>query len=590
MGGITLVKDETAESADRSAAATGRSGRAGRVAGWLQGWRADATVLGGYLVVAIVAMKHLLTGPLTAIAAGNTRGQAFDEWMLVHGAQLFSRGENPFYTGQMGFPDGVHPIAVHGFPGLSVPLAPLTLWLGPTRTYALAATLCLVATAYAWYHVLYRHLVRGRAAAVIGGALGGLGPTMVSHAQGDLSRAALFLVPFLIWLPIRLRGDRAWRTGVLLAMLAAWQLLIDEEVLFLALLGWVAFLVGYGLQRRHGITERIRPYLPGLAVTAATWVVLCAYPLITQFFGPQPAQRAPSLTTRGADLFSFFAFPTPSLGTWPVGQLHYASVGTDQNGFYGWPLVLLLLGALVVLRTRVVRALAGAAVVLAVLSLGDHVVAKTRNLHVPGPWRLIGDLPGLRAIPPVDIALAVFPMVVLIVALLVREGMELARRIQVARPQAPALLAWYGVLTAALLPIAPAPVRISVVKVPPFVTEGIWHRYVPAGGSLLTILPGATRSAAWRWAASTDLELPFAGVDLGPALRKAADTGKAQKVTDRDRADARAALRLGHVAAVVLERQGAADPLRVTANMLLGTAPDWVGGVWVWDVREMSGM
>jgi hypothetical protein len=271
-----------------------------------------------------------------------------------------------------------------------------------------------------------------------------------------------------------------------------------------------------------------------------------------------------------------------------VGQLHYASVGTNQNGFYGWPLVLLLLGALVVLRTAVLRALAGAGVALALLSLGDHIVVKGHNTHVPGPWWLIGQLPGLRAVPPLDLALGVFPVVVLIVALLVRDGMRMVARIRAARPSAPARLAWCGVLVAALLPIAPAPVRASTVRVPAFVTAGIWHRYVPAGGSLLTILPGATRSAAWRWAASTDLRLPLAGVDLGTVLHKAADSGRAQKVTDRDRAAARAALRQGHVTAVVLERQGGADPLRATANLLLGTAPTWVGGVWVWDVRELS--
>jgi hypothetical protein len=168
--------------------------------------------------------------------------------------------------------------------------------------------------------------------------------------------------------------------------------------------------------------------------------------------------------------------------------------------------------------------------------------------------------------------------------------MRLAARVRDIRPRAPAVLAWYGILAAALLPIAPAPIRTSTAKVPAFVTEGIWRRYVPAGGSMLTIQPGATRSAAWRWAASTDLELPFAGVDLGSALDKAAGTGKVPKVTDRDRAEVRAALRQGHVTAVVLERQGAADPLRATANLLLDTAPDWVGGVWVWDVHEMSGM
>jgi hypothetical protein len=576
--------------ADASAQpATGHAG-SGAPAGRLRAHRADLLVLLGYLAVAGFTMRHLLIGPATRIAAGNPRGQSFDEWMLRHGARVLTRGASPFFSDRMSIPDGVNPLATHGFPGLSVPLAPLTLWLGPARTYALAVTLCLAATAYAWYHVLSRHLVTSRSAAVVGGALGGLGPAMVSHAQGDLSRTAMFLVPFLIWRTVRLREPGgALRNGLVLGVLAAGQLLIDEEVLFLVAVGWAIFLLVYALQRREEVRRQAPTFLRGLAVAVVTFVVLAGYPLWTQFLGPQPHGPAPaSVGDHGSDLFSFFAFPWPSLGTWPVGQLHYAKVGTEQNTFYGWPLLLMLIGSLWLLRTAVVRALAATAFVLALLSLGSEIVVKGRDTHVPAPWRLFADLPGLRSVPPTDLALAVFPVIVLVVALIVQWGSELVAGIQAARPDAPARIAWWGLLVAALVPLAPAAVQVTNAPVPAFIADGAWRNYVPAGSSLLAVPPGASVSTAWRWAVSTDLDLPLASGDLGGPLARAASTGRTQTVGERDRQAVRAELVREKVTAVVLSPQRSEDAVRKTTSALLGFYPRWVGGVWLWDLRVVS--
>jgi len=587
---MTLAKADAEEAAAGTVTEPGVDrAPAGRLAGWRRGRRADLLVVLGYLVVAAGAMKHLLLAPATHIAATNPRGQALDEWMLVHGAHVLTRFASPFFTDRMNVPDGVNPLAVHGFLGLSVPLAPVTLWLGPARTYALAATLCLVATGYAWYHVLFRHLVRNRPAAIIGGAVGGLGPAMISHVQGDLARTALFLVPFLIWRTMRLREPgQAVRNGVVLGLLAAWQFLIDEEVLFLVGFGWLVFLVAYAVQRREEVRPAVPAFLRGLGVAAATGVVLVGYPLWAQLFGPHARGPRVPVGDRGSDLFSFFAFATPSLGTWPVGQLHYARLGTEQNAFYGWPLLLLLIGSLWLLRGPVIRALAATAFVLALLSLGTEIMVKGRSTHVPGPWRLLAWLPGFHSVPPTDLALAAFPIVVLVVALIVQWGGEVVAQIRRARPDAPAAIAWWGLLAAALLPIAPAPVHAANAPVPAFVTTGTWRHYVPAGSSLLTLPPGATGSATWRWAAAADLELPTAGATLGVVVDRAASSGKVQNVSDRDRQDARDALRRDRVSAVVLAPQKNEEAIRKTASALLGLSPQWVGGVWLWDLRMVS--
>src|SRR5437763_4392902 len=281
--------------------------------------RWDLLVPLGYLLVAVGVMKHLLLESATRIVGGNGRGQAFSEWMLLHGAHVLTRGAAPFLAGTMAVPDGTNPVATHGFLGLSVPLAPLTLALGPARTFALAVTLCLAGTAWAWYHVLYRHLLRNRTAAVVGGALGGFGPAMISHAQGDLARVALFLVPFLIWRTVRLREPgRALRNGVVLGLLAAWQFPIDEEVRFLAVFAGAVYLLLYGLQRRRAIRAGAPAFLRGLGAAAVTWAVVVGYPLAVQLTQPYGVRPRVPVADHRTDLFSFFEFGYPSLGTWPV--------------------------------------------------------------------------------------------------------------------------------------------------------------------------------------------------------------------------------------------------------------------------------
>jgi hypothetical protein len=589
---MTLT-DAVAEAEAATRPVSGAEGPDRPVRRWLRERRIDLFVALGYLAIACFTMKHLLLEGTDQIAEGNPRGQSFGELMLLHGAHVVTRGQWPFLAGGVNFPDGVNPLAVHGFLGLSVPLTPLTLWLGPTRTYAIAATVCLVATAYAWYHVLRKGFGRTRLAALVGGAFAGLGPAIVAHTQGDLGRTALFLVPFLIWWTLRLREPgRAWRNGVLLGLLATWQFFIDEEVLFLAVLGWLVFLVAYRFQHRAELRQAAPAFLRGLGVAVLTWAVLVAYPLWTQFTAPRWRPNTAFAIPHQADFFSFFAFASPSLGTWPVGRVHYAAMATEQNAFYGWPLVLLLIGALFVLRDTVVRALAGAGFVLALLSLGSRITLKGRYVHVPGPWRLFHHIPGLRAIQPVDLALAVVPFAVLVLALLVQRGSELVAELHRTRPEVPARIAWYGMLTAALVPLAPAPVHSLSAPLPRFVTDGTWRSYVPAGTSMVTVPAGSIGSTSFRWGVATDLELSFAGAVLGDAVTMASGTAKPQNVPDRQRAAVLADLRHGRVAAVVLiqrppEEAKVEDAMRKTTSNLLGFYPQWVDGVWLWDLRAV---
>jgi hypothetical protein len=586
---VTLTKKADisgpAHDAVRSGGGTGPVGRfARRLGRW-----PDLLAAISYLVGAVGVLAHLLKDPVTRVVAGGARDQALGEWMLSHGARVVTRFDAPFVTYQMNVPDGVNIMANHGILGLSIPLTPVTLLLGPAATFALAVTLSLAGTAYAWYYVLSRHLVRSRSAAFVGGALGGFAPGMISHAQGNLGLVAQFLVPFLIWRVVRLREPgRALRNGLVLGLLATWQALIDDEVLFLFALGCCVFLIAYWALRPSVVRRQAPTFLRGLGVAIAVCAVLLAYPLSMQFFGPAHHPGGPAAGGRGADIFSFVRFSSPSLATWPLGGVHYAPTPNEQNSFFGWPLLVLLALSVWWLRTAIVRALAATAVVLALLSLGSQLIIRGRTTPIPGPWRLFAAIPGVNSVPPAHIALAVLPIAVVLLALAGERAARLITRARLAHQGTSVALAWYGLVAAALLPIAPTPVKASDAPIPRFVTDGAWRTYIPAGQSLVT-LP----LAAWggpnepRWAAAAGPELTFLGGDLGDALNRVARTHKERTVGAADQAVAWRNLRHGRAAAVVLVPGTNEEILRKTTSSLLGFEPQWVDGVWLWDLRTV---
>jgi hypothetical protein len=548
----------------------------------------DVIAVVGYLFLALCVLGRLYTSPGRRIAGDGLRQQATSEWFLAHGARVLTHMENPFFSNRYNVPGGVNVLAGQGFLGLSVPLTPLTLALGPAVTYAIAATLCLAGTAFAWYFVLSRHIIRSRATSLICGTVGGFAPAMVAHAQGDLGLVAQFLIPFIIWRFIRLADEgRAVRNGLILGILAAWQGLIESEMLFIVILGTGLFLLAYGLQNRALARVEAPQFLRGLAVATIVTAVILGVPLWYEVFGPAGAKRAPANITTATDVFSFFRFAMPSWATYPVGRLHYANSVTEQNTFFGWPLLALVGVAVLWLRTRAVRAVAAAGIVMALFALGDRVLVRGHLSHLPGPWRIFSWIPGINSIVPTHIALSLLWVVVLVLALTGQRATELMRRAQTTHPGVPFGVAWYGLLAAALLPIAPGPVRAVDFPVLPAITQGTWRSHVPAGTSVL-VLPGPRFGdpSGPRFAAATHLDLSLAGGTLGEKFEKAARTGKTQKITASDRDVAADAIQHAHVGAVMLVPGKTEEVLWKTITALLGFEPKWVDGVWIWNLRS----
>ncbi len=523
------------------------------------------------------------------------------EWALIHATRIFTHGENPLFTPQMNAPDGVNLMANTALLGLAVPLVPVTLLFGPAVAFTVMLTGGLTATAWAWYHVLSRHIVGFWPAAVAGGLFAGFAPGMINHVNGHPNLVGQFLIPFIAWRAISLRTAR---DGVVLGLLVTWQAFLNEELLLMTGLAVAVFVAAYAVFRPAEVRTRVRPFLAGLWPALLTAGVLLAYPLWFQFSGPQSYRGLPGYVLGyGTDLRAFAAFSQWSLVRHGASHATYAQM-TEENTFFGAPL-LIAAGVIVVwLRRQVaVRALTAVALVFFLLSLGRTIVVGGHTVLRHGPMSLLDNLPLFDSVVPARFGLALIPVVAILLAFSVRaaaatSGLRLR-------------YGWMLVLAAALLPIAPTPVQAQrSAPVPAFFTSGQWRQYVHDDQSVLSgdvsFWGGEFAAMDWDDATGQGYRMVggyFLGPDeqgkgnFGAPDRPAADLLRAimsyrgnRQITDAQRAAFGADLRYWHTAIVVLSPDAPHhDKLRYALNQLTGQPARQVPGLLLWDVQSISG-
>jgi hypothetical protein len=522
----------------------------------------------------------------------------FFEWTLVHATRIFTHGENPLFTSQMNAPNGVNLMANTGLLGLTVPLVPVTLLFGPAAAFTIMLTGGLAATAWAWYHVLSRHIVGSWPAGLVGGLFAGFAPGMVSHVNGHPDLTGQFLIPFILWRAVSLRSAR---DGVVLGLLVTWQAFLNEELLFQTGLALTVFVTVYAVFRPAEVRARVRPFLAGLWPALLTAGALLAYPLWFQFAGPESYRGLPeTVLGYGTDLRAFAAFSRSSLVRHGASVSSYAAP-PEENTFFGAPL-LIATGVIVawLWRRWVVRALAVVALVFAVLSLGRTAVAGGHTVLSHGPMSVLDHLPLFDSVVPTRFGLALIPVIAILLALSVRAAAtEWDVRVR---------YGWVVVLAAALLPIAPTPVLAGpAAPVPAFFTSGQWAKYVPDGQSVLSGNPrgGSASFTAMSWDNATGHGYRMVGgYYLVPdehgrgayggrgrpttmLLTDIVRFGGTRRITAAQRAAFRADVRYWHAAIVVLSPYAPHhDELRSALNQLTGEPGRQVQGVLVWDAGK----
>ena len=567
----------------------------------------DLWVALGYLLWTAFMAKNIFAN--LAIRSPSLAGNdhTFFQTMFAHGARVLFRGDNPFFTDRFNAPDGVNLMANTSSLGLTIPMAPVTALWGPHVSYAIVLVIGLAGTAYGWYWLLSRRIVSSRLAAIVGGAFCAFAPGMIAHTQGHLNWTTQLLVPFIVDRILRLpEPGTVVRNGIILGLLATYQIFIAEEVLFYIGLATAVFGSVYAAFGWERVKPRLGAFFGGLGVGLAIIGVLAAYPLYVQFAGPQSYHGIPSGGVGlGNDLLSIVSYPRRSLGGDASVAERVGVNATEENAFFGWPLLVLavcLAGWL--WREATVRAAVITATVFGVLSLGPRIRWDGQPTNgVFGPWSLLDGLPLFDSVVPTRLSIIAIPCIALLLAI----AIDQVRRLQEG-PGAKAL-GWIaaGALAGALVPLTPTPIPTNDHRLPPaFILDGTWKQYVREGQSLVVVAGRhPLDGTGMRWSSRVGLELRTTdGYFMGPdgtaektgaygapprptrvLLRRVAETGLVPTISAADRAALRADLSYWHAGAVcVADTDPAGAQLRATLAELFESPGEARGGVHLWPV------
>ena len=99
--------------------------------------RADVGALLSYAVLALLVMARLWRDPNGRVLSANDDDHGVFQFMLAHGERVLFHGDHPFFTDRINVPDGVNMMANTSVLTLSLPVAPVTHFLGPGVSVAL---------------------------------------------------------------------------------------------------------------------------------------------------------------------------------------------------------------------------------------------------------------------------------------------------------------------------------------------------------------------------------------------------------------------------------------------------------------------
>jgi hypothetical protein len=574
-------------------------------------WR-DVLAIGSFIAVALFITAPLWLN-LDHELRDDPQDQAFFEWMLAHGARVLTDGVYPFFSDRMNYPDGVNLMANTSVLAVSLPMTPITLMFGPHVAFNLFLTLALAVTGISWYLVLSRRFVASRLAAWVGALFCTFAPSMISHAGGHPNIVSQFLVPLIIWRTLELRTGRSVRNGLILAGLLIWQAFINLEILFMTAVGLGIFCAVMAISRRDSHPGERRAFLRGIAIAAGVSLAVLAYPLSVQFFGPQSYQGLPQFVRNfGADLGSFTAYAQRSVAGTSVTAGRLSQNASEQNAFFGWGLVILFFGLIAWMRRNVAVVTLGAvALLFAAMSLGPRIYLNGINTGVPGIWSVLHSVPVLNSAVPTRWALAIAPVVGIVLAL----GCQRASDLVKAQPSArgPVRVAMITAVAMALVPLMPSPLETApMAPVPQFVTSGAWKQYVDDNHTVVSLpLPDSSYPDPLRWSAYTHQDMRIASAyallpnqnPLDPTDKTALFSppwrptsglmasikqgNPTPEITDTRREMTLADLRYWKAGVIVLTPQERDIEMLRAMSDLLGFQPTWTGGAWIWNVRNL---
>lgn len=565
-----------------------------------------------------------------AIYLGLALALSMRAWLLNRGAflgadgdpqlQIWNLGWTPFglthgnhrplNTDYIDYPDQVNMMWQAGVELPGVVLGPVTALFGPLVSYNLLVTLVPALSGFCCYLAVRRYA--GVVASAVGGLLYGFSPYVIAQVGGHTHVAIAVFPPLALLaldeIMVRQRQKPLF-VGALLGAGAAAQLLTSEEVLATTVLVGALGTALLAALHPRCVVGRLRYALTALGAAAASGLLLAAYPLRTQFFGP--AQVHGLLQVKNFYVMDLWGFIVPTdfqlfhTAASASAQASFTGNQAESNAYLGIPLVLLLIAAAMVLRRSAVAvfALALTGLVL-LLSLGPQLHIHGRDTGVWLPWKLIGERGVMQNLLPSRLALYAFLTVSVVVALVVDRGLADRRRAF--------RIAVCGVVALSLLPLLPSRVLVATKPENPSFFTGSAVGRIPEG-SVVLVTPfsnDTSQSArAMLWQAESGFRfrmpeglafrpahaVPGTEVTAGPdpsvlqnelvAIQHGGSPSMDAPVLDVIRAD----LRARHVGTVVVgPGHGEARTLELMRSVLREPA-EYVGGVHVfWNVQRAA--
>lgn len=530
-------------------------------------------------------------------------------WFVRWVPYAIGHATDPFVTHQLNAPDGVNLMWNTAILPWSLLATPITLLFGPILAYNLLVLGAIVLSAACARLVVARY-VGGTVAPLVGGAVYGFSPYVISHAALHLNLAMAWVPPLVLLvfddLLVR-RVHSPWRLGAVLGLLGWVQLLTTEEILATTAIIGLLVLAALALQRRSQIRAALPVLLRALAASAATLGVLGAWPLAVQFFSPY---RIPDglIDLRGfsTDLlnlviptsYQLFAPPEATRISSDFSRLFH-----EADGYLGLPLIVTL-AVIVTLGRRDIRVRTAAigGLVALLLSMGGHLFVGGTATGIPLPWGLVERLPILE-----DVVASRFIIFTwLAVAILVGFGLDRAMRGSL-RQVGPPL----AVIALALVIVVPAPLPSRPMAIPAFFAR--WEQEGMRPGATILFAPFFRDGAGadpMLWAAIAGDEprmveayayvrRPNGSAGYGPEPTQLFSIMEAIQDADSDVSIvARSAVRTAVDANI--RGKGITDvivgPMVRTRAMiaffsdLFGRPPQEVDGVWIWRDVDTHGV
>jgi hypothetical protein len=541
-----------------------------------------------FVATALYTQRFAVEHMASVVAGNGVEDPPQFMWAMWWWPHAILHGLNPFVTHEIWYPNAYNLASVTSTPGPALVLAPLTwafgLNTGPIISYNVAALAAPILSAWFAYRLCLA-LTRAPAASILGGWLYGYSTYGFSQMEGHLNLIWTFLAPAMALLVIRyMRQQISVRRFVVFGAISLlFEMGASTEVLFTTtVLGALTLILGFIFmpERRVGLVAVLWPLAGAYLLAGILGSVFLYYALTGPSVQVEPLDYP-------VDLLNYII---PTRITYLGGEKFSGISGmfqgntSEQGGYLGLPLVLMVLACWFYRWKRpLVRVMMVMTLVAAVWSMGEYLDVAGHQTFLALPFKLlVSHTPFDKMLPDRVSAFTAL-------------GGTLAAAIWLAVPGRVRIGRW---LLAALAVIfifpnansylGTTPLYNETFASPPFITQGLYKKYLTPNEVVLPLPFGATGSSLlWQaqahgyfreasgWFGLYPSDYAGSSIvgqmsDFGPATAKPADMA--------------AFLKQFKVGAVV-DQSG---PMSYWTELLekLGYRPIDVGGLQVFDVRS----